>query len=136
MSQPPNELPLPHEDASTAAAPPTDAALALIRQKLAGVYGAEPSAAEEEKEIKAVGAQSKHQRFIEQLMQSGKDLVSTQTAWHNYYQGLTDREKHEVWQEFYANHNRSDKYARAFKKNSPHVAAQAGHSTTYTPQAI
>ena len=100
MSQVPNELPLPHEEEPQSATDSSDAALALIRQKLAKVYVHEPGIIEEEQEIKTLGAKSKHQHFIEQLMQSGKDLASTQTAWHDYYQQLTDAEKHEVWQEF------------------------------------
>jgi sortase A len=45
-------------------------------------------------------------------MNSGKSLVEVQTAWHLYYQNLPDREKHEVWQEFYANHARSAQLLR------------------------
>jgi LPXTG-site transpeptidase (sortase) family protein len=36
------------------------------------------------------------------LSTSGKDLATIQTEWHNYYIGLPDDEKHQVWQEFYA----------------------------------
>ena len=123
MSQPPNELPLP-QDEPTVPIVKNDQAVTLIRQKLSTIYGDEPAAAEEEKEISSIGAQSKHQLFIKRLMDSNKSLVEVQTAWHQYYQLLPDKEKHEVWQEFYANHARSAKYLREKKPQSaapPHT---------------
>jgi len=41
------------------------------------------------------------------LSSSGKSLADIQTAWHNYYQQLPDDQKHQVWQEFYSNYNRT-----------------------------
>jgi len=130
MPQPQNELPLPKEDTDSAASS-ADPALSLIRQKLSRVYGDEPSAIEEEQEITAFGAQSKHQRFMQQLMKSGKDTAIIQTEWHNYYQQLPDKEKHEVWQEFYANHSRSNAYATSFAAQKRKVHAEP--STPHTP---
>lgn len=98
MPELPNELPLP-----TQPTPNNDEAADLVRQKVHQAYTAEPSALAEEKEIKAVGPTSKHQQFIADLMKSGKSLSEIQAAWHQYYGALTDHEKHEVWQEFYAN---------------------------------
>lgn len=46
-------------------------------------------------------SKAQHQSFIHSLMNSGKSQAEIQTEWHTYYQGLSDREKHEVWQEFY-----------------------------------
>ena len=80
-----------------------DEAVKLIRQKLDSVYGVEPPAEAEEKEIEAVGAQSKHQKFMLKLTQSGKTMAEIQTAWHAYYSSLPKAEKREVWEEFYAN---------------------------------
>ncbi len=127
MSQPANELPLPQDDSTPTVGSNADQAVSLIRQKVAHVYGDEPAAAEEEKEIKAIGATSKHQRFIQNLMDSGKNLVQVQTEWHQYYQGLPDSEKHEVWQEFYANHARS-----ATKLHGANAKPKAG-PPTHTP---
>ncbi|MFO0882287.1 MAG: class D sortase [Candidatus Saccharimonadales bacterium] len=129
MSQAPNELPLPQQDQPTNTPAGSADAVSLIRQKVASVYGDEPSAKEEEKEIESLGATSKHQEFIAKLMNSGKSLVEVQTAWHLYYQNLPDREKHEVWQEFYANHARSAHKLRQHPsveqqgppKHTPHV---------------
>jgi hypothetical protein len=45
---------------------------------------------------------SKHQKFIKELNSSGKNLATVQTEWHNYYLGLSEEEKKEVWDEFYA----------------------------------
>jgi LPXTG-site transpeptidase (sortase) family protein len=80
----------------------SDEAANLIRQKVARLYDSEPNAAKESQEAEAVPKRSKHQQFMHALSNSGKDLATVQTEWHNYYVGLPDLEKHEVWQEFYA----------------------------------
>lgn len=88
----------------------TEPALNLLRQRISNLYQDEPPVKEEEAEIEQVGAESKHQKYIEELMDSGKDMAAIQTAWHNYYQNLNDNEKYQVWQEFYANHQRGSKF--------------------------
>lgn len=87
-----------------------DPAVALIRGKLTALYEHEPNAKAEEAEVESMGAHSKHQRFMAELMQSGQDFASIQTAWHNYYLALPENEKHEVWQEFYSNQARQSKF--------------------------
>ncbi len=87
--------------------PSDDPAVDLIRNKVSGLYSDEPDAREELREIKDVGARSKHQKYMASLQASGKSFADIQVAWHDYYQQLTDHEKHEVWNEFYANQNRS-----------------------------
>lgn len=84
------------------------AAVELIRSKLDEVYSDEPDAVEEiaEEETKPASTRSKHQEHMHKLNHSGKSLAEIQTAWHQYYADLTDKEKHEVWQEFYQEHNR------------------------------
>ncbi len=78
-----------------------DAAITLIREKLAHIYAEEPDAKAEEKKAEAAPHRSKHQAFMYQLHASGRSLAEIQTAWHDYYAALPDHEKHEVWQEFY-----------------------------------
>lgn len=79
----------------------------LIRQKLDSIYTNEPDAKEEIKEIKSMaGHLSKHQQYMYELSNSGRSLAEIQTAWHNYYSELPDAQKHQVWQEFYEEHNR------------------------------
>lgn len=78
----------------------------LIRERLNQIYGDEPNAKQELAESEVVPKRSKHQEFMYQLSTSGKGLAEIQTEWHNYYVGLPDNEKHEVWQEFYANNER------------------------------
>ena len=73
----------------------------LIRDKLERIYAQEPDALAEEREAKVARPRSKHQQFMYQLSTSGKSLATIQTDWHNYYAGLSDAEKYEVWQEFY-----------------------------------
>lgn len=85
-----------------------DEAVEFIRNKIAHLYEKEPGAREEISESKAIhGHRSKHQEFMYNLSRSGKSLAEIQTAWHNYYTALPDNEKHQVWQEFYANHGTS-----------------------------
>lgn len=79
----------------------------LVRRKLAAIYADAPDAAEEGEELSELGGavkRSKHQQFIYELTNSGKSLPEIQQEWHDYYAGLTDIEKHQVWQEFYSTH--------------------------------
>jgi len=89
---------VPPQGNSSAGNPAAD----LIRQKLAGIYGDEPNAAQEIAEAKLPGIRhSKHQQYMLQLNNSGRPTNEVQAAWHQYYLSLNDYEKHEVWQEFY-----------------------------------
>jgi LPXTG-site transpeptidase (sortase) family protein len=88
--------------------PDENPAANLVRGKLKAIYGEEPSAKEELREITESGTHSKHQKYMAELIASGKSQVDIQTAWHEYYQNLSDLEKHEVWQEFYEQHSRVD----------------------------
>jgi sortase A len=94
----PAEAPRPHP-------PHADAALNIVRGKLARLYEQEPDADEEAIEAYQAGThRSKHQQYMYDLTTSGKSLADIQIEWHKYYAGLPDLEKHEVWQEFYAAH--------------------------------
>jgi sortase A len=88
----------------------------IARSKLASLYKEEPDAKKEIVGASAAAHPSKHQRFMQSLSTSGKSLAEIQTAWHQYYVGLSDREKHEVWQEFYAVHDKSQQRATAADK--------------------
>lgn len=93
---------LPEPPATTPDSPPdAGAAVDVIRQKLARLYKDEPVAEQELVEAETTPQRSKHQQFMYDLGTSGKDLATIQTEWHNYYQGLSDRAKHQVWKEFY-----------------------------------
>jgi LPXTG-site transpeptidase (sortase) family protein len=74
----------------------------LIREKVARIYADEPNPEQEAQEAEAAKSRSAHQQFMYQLSNSGKDLATIQTEWHNYYIALPDEDKHQVWQEFYA----------------------------------
>jgi LPXTG-site transpeptidase (sortase) family protein len=102
--------PLPGADTRSAA---TNPAADLIRQKLDELYKDEPSAKEEIAEVEEVKHRSKHQQFMHELSHSGKSLAEIQTAWHAYYTGLPDSEKHQVWQEFYSVHEQQKHEASA-----------------------
>lgn len=91
---------------------PADAAANLIRQQIGNIYDKEPDAKEELSEAETAKRRSKHQRFMHELNGSGKSLAEIQTAWHQYYVELPDQEKHQVWQEFYANHSRASQYVQ------------------------
>ncbi len=88
-----------------------DLAADVVRQKIAALYGSEPNAKEELAESKETTLKrSKHQDFMYKLSTSGKSLADIQTAWHSYYMGLADKEKHEVWREFYEANGQAGHY--------------------------
>mgnify|MGYP000315356451 CR=1 FL=1 len=108
----------------------------LARKQLDEVYAKEPSAREELAEAEtAKGHRSKHQQFMHELNQSGKSLADIQTAWHEYYVGLSDKEKHEVWREFYANHSRASQYAQHTRKAPVQQSAPVSHTQPQKQQA-
>lgn len=82
-----------------------DQAANLIRTKLDHLYSHEPNARKESAEVKELVTEheklSKHQKYMKQLNESGLDTAEVQTKWHEYYAGLSETEKHEVWREFY-----------------------------------
>lgn len=91
-------------------------AVELIRAKVSRAYTGEPEATAEIAEVKAeTQPLSKHQLYMQELSGSGKSLAEVQTAWHHYYTKLSDTEKHEVWQEFYAA-NQNTPYQKLFQK--------------------
>jgi sortase A len=90
-----------------------DPAPDVARDKVAKSYTSEPNAGEEALDVTELGTtikRSAHQEFIYHLTTSGKSVAEIQTAWHEYYAGLPDKQKHQVWQEFYDAHSRSAKY--------------------------
>lgn len=93
----------PHPGSSAAkAGGAKDLAAEVIRNKLRSIYAKEPSARIEQQEVSHLDhAPSKHQKYMQELSNSGKSLPEIQTAWHNYYTTLPDDEKHVVWEEFY-----------------------------------
>jgi sortase A len=104
-------------------------AMRLVRSKVASAYENEPNVQEEIKEAEASKTpKSKHQQFMYALSHSGKSLAEIQTAWHNYYVHLPDNEKHEVWQEFYAQHKQGSNHT--VQHNSKHQSHQVHHETT------
>ncbi len=46
---------------------------------------------------------------MKELNESDRSMAEVQVAWHEYYSGLTNKEKHEVWQEFYDEHANAKK---------------------------
>ncbi len=86
-----------------------DAAVDLIRSKVGNLYAHEPNAKEEAQEVRTLDKPlSKHQAYMQKISESGMSLADIQTAWHRYYVGLPDAEKHDVWKEFYAEHDKKD----------------------------
>ncbi len=96
-----------------------NAAVTMIREKLAQIYADEPDPIAEEKKAEVARPRSKHQQFMYDLSKSGKTLVEIQTAWHNYYLGLPDTEKHQVWQEFYDANNVAHELRHTASKAGP-----------------
>src|SRR4051812_16383574 len=109
-------FPLPQADNSNG-----NPAADLIRGKLNAIYKNEPDAVDEAVEsiVEPAKERSKHQRKMYELATSGKSLAQIQTEWHEYYQSLANKEKHEVWQEFYE----ANQHQAAFP--APKVPARA-----------
>lgn len=108
-----------------------DLASQAIRAKLDRIYSEEPSATKELAEAAARSrGRSKHQQFMYELGTSGKDLATIQTEWHAYYESLPDKEKHAVWQEFYASQSA---LARPAAKTVDHSQALAKHKHQAAP---
>jgi LPXTG-site transpeptidase (sortase) family protein len=86
----------------------------FIRQKVERAYGThkEPDPKEEIAEAEEARPRSKHQQYMHELSTSGMGLADIQVAWHNYYQNLSDAEKHQVWREFYDAHEQDAHAAR------------------------
>lgn len=99
----------------------TNAAADLIRRKINSIHNNEPDAVEEVAEVFADphAPLSKHQAYMREISSSGRSLADIQTAWHTYYAGLPDKEKHEVWEEFYAEHNKQKKSETSNTPESP-----------------
>jgi LPXTG-site transpeptidase (sortase) family protein len=94
----------------------------LVRQKVQAAYATEPDATEDALDVAEMGPRAKrtrHQQYIYDLTNSGKSLAEIQAAWHQYYAGLTDVEKHEVWQEFYSTQSQASKFAVAQNSMAP-----------------
>ncbi len=100
-----------------------NAAADLIRQKLAALHAKEPNARKELLEVEQLPAKqrSKHQQYMHELSQSGKSLAEIQTEWHKYYESVTDQEKHEIWQEFYREHEARSHYWQQVNAQQPQV---------------
>src|SRR4051812_29161246 len=101
-------LPLPEEAKANKKDASKDPAVDLIRRKVTAAYTDEPDAEVEIQEVESLKKgvhHSKHQQFIYELTNSGRPLHEVQVAWHEYYAGLPDNEKHAVWQEFYQVHS-------------------------------
>ncbi len=115
----------PHNDAAN-----------LIRSKLTSLYAQAPDAVtvsiesvqEEPKE------RSKHQRFMADLAASGKPFAHIQTEWHDYYTALPDKEKHEVWNEFYHAQEHKPTFAsQAVQPAGPQAQASSIFAADFSP---
>ena len=103
-----------------------DPAINIIRSKISALYKEEPDAKEEIVEAAEAGPRrSKHQEYMHTLSTTGLSLEEIQTKWHEYYQNLSDKEKHEVWEEFYAAHNQEHKSHTPVLQDLPPSEAHA-----------
>jgi LPXTG-site transpeptidase (sortase) family protein len=103
--------------------PADNAAVELVRAKVARAYGEEPAVTEELEQAKHEKTPSKHQLFLREISQGDKSLAEIQTEWHRYYTQLSDDDKREVWAEFYAA-NQHTPYQKLFQKQVPVASRQ------------
>lgn len=113
------------EDNQSGKSQEPNAAADLIRGKLDKLYSKEPNAKEEKAEVEALPVKnlSKHQEYMKNLSSSGRSLAEIQTSWHEYYSSLDNIGKHEVWQEFYSEHERSKKKPEGEPEKQPEIAS-------------
>lgn len=124
IDPPSNSTLLPQNDSGG-----NDDAANLIRSKLNSIYSSEPDAVSEAIESiqEPAKERSKHQRFMAELASSGKSFAQIQTEWHEYYLKLSDKEKHEVWNEFYSVQGHKPNFDSQPQPKSPEVQmAQIG----------
>lgn len=103
------------DDMKARSAPQDQAAIEMVRRKVAAALGEEPEATTEMAQAAVGTVPSKHQVFMRELSQSGKSLAEVQTEWHRYYTMLPDAEKRAVWEEFYAA-NQNTPYQKLFEQ--------------------
>jgi len=108
----------------------------LVRGKLSDIYD-EPNVKVEIFESEQTRNPSKHQKFMRELTGSGEDIATIQTAWHEYYQSLSEDEKLEVWDEFY-NSNKNVQKANIIRPDQPREMVQSKNKviskTKYKPR--
>jgi sortase A len=102
----------------------------LVRQKVARVFDEEPDVIEEIQEAVSVKNPSKHQQYMEELGKSGYDLATIQTKWHEYYSGLSEEERLQVWQEFYDSQDAVMKQQEKDAKSKQKLAANKSQVIT------
>ncbi len=127
---PPSPAQRHHADPDTEQGRTTNAAVELIRRKVEAIYGpSEPAVSAEIAEVKQEPPKqrSKHQQFMYELSTSGKSLAQIQVEWHNYYAGLPNNEKHEVWREFYEANSKQSAY-------QTYIQQQATPATLVAPE--
>jgi len=110
----------------------------LVRKKVAAAYVHEPSASQESSDLHKVDSGtklSKHQQFIFDLTSTGRPLHEIQEAWHEYYAGLPDAQKKEVWDEFYKSHQAASHYAAATGVTPQQQEASPHHQIHHRPKA-
>ncbi|MBI4034270.1 class D sortase [Candidatus Saccharibacteria bacterium] len=110
-------LPLPEEvniERASDLPPDQRAAADIIRHRVEAAYQKQPIVepefiAEAKAEAEPAEPLSKHQQFIFELAASGRPRHDIKAAWHEYYIGLSDEEKHQVWREFNEVHAQASK---------------------------
>lgn len=131
-----NDTPqLPVTNSPQATPPDAIAAAELIRGKLSRIYADEPDAQQELNEVEQVPRRSKHQQFMHELCTSGRDLATIQTAWHSYYSNLPPDDKHQVWQEFYANQALATRQPQLVQPNTATLAEHKQQAVSTSKRA-
>lgn len=110
---------------------PSNAAVDMIRAKVSEAYGTDTNPLASQ----TTPPESKHQAYMRQLNESGMTLTDIQAAWHQYYLGLPDDEKQQVWDEFY-NTNQKSAYHQAYQAQKSFSQSPADQSSPLSAQPI
>lgn len=137
------EYQMPIAKANEAVDQKREPAIEIIRHKLDAVYAEQDASEHPRQQPQAPAARadsnrsiSKHQAYMQALSTSGKPLAQIQAEWHNYYVNLPDKEKYEVWQEFYDTNKRTPGAYNSYASQRQPSGMQTPADSTHSPAPV
>jgi len=85
-------------------------------QQITDLFKEEPAAKIEIKKLPAANENCLSTNSYVRPQRQRQGLGANPDDWHNYYLGLPDQQKHEVWREFYETNAKNSHYSSLFRK--------------------